>query len=463
MKINQITTFPNNSLSFFGKRKPENINNTQAYLSGGVAAVAVTAASVLAYRNHAGNYRVQLAKSLSKELGKKILAKDLKSVVTKNELLKELPKLKEENYVLTETNLRNGTFLADLHSHSNHSDGTISVENLLNEAAEYGDKLQKLNGKKFMFALSDHDGVDGVKEALKIIALNPKKYENIRFVPATEVSFIFPCHKDSARFKRHGSDVQMPEMLIYSINPFSETSKNFFEKIYSGREKQIEIAINDARSYFKSNEFTEAEYKKFFTNNRKPFLLNQHWKLWNYLHTKARVIAIAKEQNKDAKVLYEEIAQNLRSSGQHLTPYGLNEYIKANRIQTNSKMFDEEFKKNILSSIFPKQIDPKTAHSDFELQLKDIVEYSKKENALLGFAHPAFTMQNFSPNEIRKEMQTIVRDSRGQIKFTEKYHQAYPIGDEVTQAEIDEYNKILDELGLIHVGGRDNHKNTFFP
>lgn len=460
MKVNQITKNSYSSMCFGNKEKTETQNNYKAFI-GGTVTLAVTTASILTYRNHATDYRVQLAKELSKELGKNITAKDLKAVITRKELLKELSKLTEENYILTENNLKNGTFLADLHSHSNYSDGVIGVQNLLDEVAEYGNKLNQLKGKKFLFALSDHDGVEGVKEALKIIAQNPQKYENIRFVPATEISFVFPCQKESPRFRQYGSDVQMPELLIYNINPFSETTNKFFENIYARRESQIDKAIKDACSYYNSNDFTKDEYKKFYMGNRKPFMLNQHWKLWNYINTKSRIVAMAKEQNKDAKVLYEEIFKKTRKG--QLTPYSLDEFIRENKILTKSKMFDEGLKGRLISSIFPKQIDKKNVHSDFEIQLGDIVEYSKKENALLGFAHPAFLMQNFPQNELLQEMRSLVNNCQGQIRFAEKYHQAYPIGKEVTQKELDEYNRVLDALGLINVGGRDNHKGTFFP
>ena len=200
----QITTLNTlNHVGFKQKKNPTKFKHTTNtdYIAGG-AALAVTASSILAYKNYSNSYKIQLARDLSKELGQKITTKHLKSIMTNSELIKELSALTEQNYVASKTNIEKGIFLADLHSHTKYSDGEISVEKLLNQAAEYGNKLNKINGKKFIFAISDHDGIDGVKEALKLIVQDPKKYENIKFVPAAEMSFIIPCHKNSPRYQR---------------------------------------------------------------------------------------------------------------------------------------------------------------------------------------------------------------------------------------------------------------------
>lgn len=449
---------------FWQKNEPTKKNSNKKTQIAVAAGIAITAASVLAYRGYNGSYRVKLAKGLSKELGKKISVKNLKSVMTKSELLKELPKLSEQNYIASENNIKNGIFLADLHSHSNYSDGQISVEKLLDEAAQYGNKLNKMNGKKFIFALSDHDGIDGVKEALKIIAQNPKKYENIKFVPAAEISFVYPCHQDSVRFKKFNSDVQMPEMLIYNINPFSKTTKEFFNKIYTSRNSQIRGAVNKVNFYYHSANFSMIEYEKYFAHeNKNPFLLNQHWRLWNYMHTKSRVAKMAEEQGLDKHILYRNIVKELKNNHKEITPYNLDKYIQEKGIQTESQMIDSNISRILKEKYFPQKNGEKTVSTEYEIQYKDIIEYAKKENAILGFAHPAFTMQNFPVGKELEEMQEMLKLAKGRIKFAEKYHQAYPIGTEVEESELKKYNEIIDKLELINIGGRDNHKDTFIP
>ncbi len=366
------------------------------------SAIGLCGLACLAYHGYSNSYKIKLAHDLSKELGQKISTKNLKSIMSKSELLKELPKLTEQNYVASENNIKNGIFLADLHSHSNFSDGQISVEDLLNQAAEYGNKLEKLNGKKFIFALSDHDGIDGVKEAMKMIAKNPEKFKNIKFVPAAEVSFVMPCQKNSVRYEKFKSDVQMPEVLVYGINPFSETTKNFFEGIYRSRSKQISDSISD---YSQLSNFSRAEYDKYFNpQNKKLCFLNQHWKIWNYVHTKSRVVQMAKEQNVEPNALYEKIFNKMIADKKTMTPYELSNYIKNKNIQTSSNEFDENLKRRLLDKIFPHKIDEKIATSSYELQLSDIAKYAKEENAIIGFAHPAFTMQNFASDKLLESM-----------------------------------------------------------
>lgn len=453
----------NYNIPIFTSTQPDYITETNKYMNKVYLAEASVAGlcgfGFLAYRGYSNSFKVKLARDLSKELGEKITTKNLKSVMSKSELLKELPKLTEQNYVASENNIKNGIFLADLHSHSNFSDGQITVENLLNQAAEYGNKLEKLNGKKFIFALSDHDGIDGVKEAIKIIAKNPEKYKNIKFVPAAEVSFVLPCQKNSVRYEKFKSDVQMPEVLVYGINPFSENSKNFFERIYRLRSKQINDAISD---YSMLSTYSREEYDKFFNpKNKKPCFLNQHWKIWNYVLTKSRVIEMAKEQNVKPKVLYEKIYNEMKANKKSMTPYELNNYIKNKNIQTNSKEFDESLKCRLLNKIFPQKIDENKVKTDYELQLSDIAEYAKKENLVIGFAHPGFTMQNFLPENQLEKMQYLIKQCKGRLKFTEKYHQKYQIGKDISADELKQYNAILDKLGLINIGGRDNHSKSF--
>jgi predicted metal-dependent phosphoesterase TrpH len=70
----------------------------------------------------------------------------------------------------------------DLQSHSTHSDGTLPPAEVVERAANAGVKL---------FALTDHDTVDGVPEALQ--AARVKK---IDLVPAVELSSVHDAYED---------------------------------------------------------------------------------------------------------------------------------------------------------------------------------------------------------------------------------------------------------------------------
>ena len=72
--------------------------------------------------------------------------------------------------------------LFDLQSHSLHSDGELPAAQVVENAAQAGVRL---------LALSDHDTVDGVDEALAAGALH-----GVRVVPATEISAVDGAYED---------------------------------------------------------------------------------------------------------------------------------------------------------------------------------------------------------------------------------------------------------------------------
>lgn len=413
-----------------------------------------------AYLHHKNSYINDLAKDLSRELNKKITRKDLKSIVSNNEIVRLLSNLKEENFIDSVENLKDGTFIADLHSHTNYSDGTISIKEFLDQAANYGNKLNKINGKKFIVALTDHDGVNGTKEALKIIAQEPEKYKNIKFIPGAEVGFVMPSAEESERYKRYKSLVAMPEILVYGINPFSKKTEKFFNDIYKKRKEQIKIAIQEAKNLHPDINYSIEEYTQFFNPQNKFCFLNQHWKIWNYLHTKTQVANLAKEQGENSEKLYSEIAGLLRRD---ITPYSLNQHLITSKKIKTPQDLDSSISEMLTKKIFPTKVDDINVNTNFEIKYQDIVKFTKEENSFMAFAHPGFTMQSFLESDIMNKLQFYIKNSKGRLKFIEKFHQAYPIGKEIEANELEQYNRLIDELKLIQIGGRDNHSKKFIP
>ena len=86
----------------------------------------------------------------------------------------------------------------DLHLHSDFSDGSDSVEVLIK-------KIIKANIK--IFALTDHDTVEGVKQIIKFLPAD------IKFLPSTELT----C--ESNNIKCH--------ILGYNCNPNSQILLDF--------------------------------------------------------------------------------------------------------------------------------------------------------------------------------------------------------------------------------------------
>ena len=84
---------------------------------------------------------------------------------------------------------------ADLHIHSNYSDGSDSIEELLKNITQNEIKI---------FALTDHDTIDGCKEMLK--RLN----QNIKFIPSIELT----CDLENVKchILGYNCDIYNPEL-----------------------------------------------------------------------------------------------------------------------------------------------------------------------------------------------------------------------------------------------------------
>lgn len=105
--------------------------------------------------------------------------------------------------------------LADLHVHSNNSDGSDSVENLVKE-------IKKANLE--IFALTDHDTIAGCIEITKYIS------ENIKFIPSIELT----CQ--TGDIKCH--------ILGFNCNPADEKLNTLIQKGKELRRKKLETRLD---------------------------------------------------------------------------------------------------------------------------------------------------------------------------------------------------------------------------
>lgn len=112
--------------------------------------------------------------------------------------------------------------IADLHVHSNNSDGSDSVENLVN-------KLQK--NKVEIFALTDHDTIAGCVEITKYIP------QNIKFIPSIELT----CQTDD--IKCH--------ILGFNCNPEDEKLNSLIQKGKELRRKKLETRLDYMKNVLK--------------------------------------------------------------------------------------------------------------------------------------------------------------------------------------------------------------------
>ena len=91
-------------------------------------------------------------------------------------------------------NVKKGKFQINLHLHTRHSDGSMSVEDFLDQSARYADKVAQnkdVNGIPFYISsITDHNDFEGSKEAVAAIVEDPKKYKNFKFIPGCEFLFL---------------------------------------------------------------------------------------------------------------------------------------------------------------------------------------------------------------------------------------------------------------------------------
>ena len=105
--------------------------------------------------------------------------------------------------------------VADLHVHSNNSDGSDSVENLVKE-------IKKANLE--IFALTDHDTIAGCIEITKYIP------ENIKFIPSIELT----CQTGDIKCHIRG----------FNCNPADEKLNALIQKGKELRRKKLETRLD---------------------------------------------------------------------------------------------------------------------------------------------------------------------------------------------------------------------------
>lgn len=387
--------------------------------------------------NSVTGYKQTLAECLSKRLNKPINAEDLECVLDKKQFVNELQQLSEKNYVFTPENIGKGIFRADLHSHSTYSDGEISVAKLMEQVSNYSKKLYEKTGKKFLFALTDHDGVEGVKEALEIIAQNPKQFKYLNFVTGSELSY---AHKSTAT----SNPCETSELLAYCFNPFSETTNKFFNGIKTKRQNLIVKYINDLQKYFPDINFNIDEFKQIY-NQEDALLMNIHWKVYHYAQTKKAISELANNQNLNAEELYKQI----------MSKTGKQKYLDSLKAKNllPEFVYEDELIKDINNQYRP--FYNKKVITSSENTLEEIFNvFSQDKETIMGFAHPYYMTERLY--DVKSFADELIKKSGSILKLTESWHQDYK--NNILKTKINNINKIMEDFGLIPLGGRDNHK-----
>ena len=165
---------------------------------------------------------------------------DLKPVVAPNELKQYLKKLLPKHFSLGKAGfyiekdkldlhpLYIGEHRVNLHIHTQNSDGSMTIDQYLEQSNAYSDKVAQKKYKDdippYISAITDHNNVDGVQEVLARVADEPQKYKNFKFVPGCEFMFNDP---------NSGFEFTAFEAVGLGFNPFSEEILNKLSKFVS--------------------------------------------------------------------------------------------------------------------------------------------------------------------------------------------------------------------------------------
>ncbi|MDD3237121.1 MAG: hypothetical protein PHV37_03390 [Candidatus Gastranaerophilales bacterium] len=440
------------------------------------------------------SYKSELLKSMCMKTSD---VSKLDSIVEKSDFLKFLkeiqnsPKVFEvgENF----EGVINKTFGANLHIHTTHSDGQMSVEKLLDQSVKYADKYFEKNKKPFYIAITDHDTTTGCKEALDIITKTPEKFKNLKVVLGSEITTSFENNFSKAPKK--------VDLLAYCVNPFDNNISQLNKNNLLFQQDSVKTVINNANFRFlniltKNN--VEYSYKDFakirpsintttgslalsmkdymqfrliYANivEQNPKLLNEMKKngisLENLDFSEPKRMVMAGKMSKKPfwENYVEEVKNYIKNKAQETNPNAdINELNKCfkNVSQDVITTLDE------LDRVVPDPASDLFVKTAKKLDFDDVVTaFSKDKDIIVGIPHPCIT----SSEEINNpNVYDLMEDLFSRFKkisthnenLYEGYYQSY--WDTVTDSQKSNVNKIAEKYGFLKSGGLDSHFDNIF-
>lgn len=415
----------------------------------------------------------------------------LRSVVAPNEF-KEFINLFDENAYKPDNwldinkvstfdcqSLGNNKFFANLHVHTNHSDGLACVSQILDCAIKIADENAKNGGFGFLLAITDHDTIDGVKEALNIIIQNPEKYRNLKLVTGVEISTVGVDFS----YQKKTLDIHT---LFYCLNPFDEQlnmflnekmhqkynlaceTLNFLKKSLSSvlEELNLNLSLEDAAKIHpmitKGQDEVSHPLKKYIYGE----ILFSY-----YVQNNANLLKKLEEFGVDNKLLsYEKpvyMYKSMFNNERYFFIYkdALQKYL--NFITNNKYNFilpdiPETLVKTLLTG---KEICEKShpscesrlqAFSYFEETLKFL---NSLDSGVISIAHPArINVHNIDRPlfDFFNEFWDVYKKNGKDSAFAyEKYYRSYTSSSKLKM--LDDINKAADLYKLAATGGIDSH------
>lgn len=351
-------------------------------------------------------------------------------------------------------NVANGKFAANLHTHTIYSDGKFTIQELLDQGAEYGNKRVEQLGKDnpFFLALTDHDTLAGCKEAIDIIYKNPEKYKNLRLILGIENTTIVN-YPDVIK-----APVQV-HMLSYGINPYDKALNKYFDDQINVNKSKIRKVIDLANKKF-GNYFSYEEFVKMVPPVEAG-LKSVDYYMKDYLQFKLIYSTCVENKNFDFKSPISKIEKHPDySKGQKYYDY----YFKSLKSEGKVKEISADLRAKLNEIEYSSELHVSPVkYNDLEKAVKFL---STQKDGVLGIAHPgvAFPFANLKgENETLKLYDMIYRDFKEFGKEKAVYAEDnYGVYYKNYEGIAQKLSELSEKYGLKKSGGLDTHIPDIF-
>lgn len=353
----------------------------------------------------------------------------IKRVKTFSELSFKVGEREKPNIVDTNDTryVESGDFCANLHIHTKYSDGIMSIPELLTEAKKY---------KNVLVAITDHDTVEGCKEAQKI---NDKDVDLVLGIEVSTVAINFP--KQPKPLPIH--------LLVYGINPYDKRLNDYLDYKRDGKLRLAKETIKRLNEALPEYDFTLEEASLCH-----PMIMKGQDEVAHPLKKYTSGKILLKHYFPNADFSYEEPIYKFKYLFKGLEPYFIT-YKKALEMYTQCSLPlipDEVIEKIYTARDIYTQAHPSVGKMLDEFSsFEDAVEFFKNFG-VMSIAHPART-RAYTPEFYNYLFYNFKKYGNEKAMFYEKYYQSY----EGTYFK--EWESIIDRAleGLIPSGGIDSH------
>ena len=416
------------------------------------------------------SYDQKLSKDLNRVMGADIPAKNLKNIISGEELRLILPQLSTQNFISSAQNQEAGIYGVDLDYITSYSyNGNDDLFDVLDNAAQYSNFYHKRTGKNFIFAITDNDTVEGITHALRYIGDNPDQFKHLSFVPGVKMSFAHKAPNSNIGYENS-------RMLIYGINPFSDNINSFVngvkcvdgvDGILTKRQAMVYDFIKEASKLYKSfiykiPEFTEQNaisLKKDFGQS------DLYWRVREYISSKGDTeVNGFRMTPKEIYTFAEDIFAGMDTV-----------YKGSDNKSPFSIIIGDEKEANILiKKLFDKystHYNPETRkiESAAETIYGNLIDCMAKENPkpIMALSAPYYFSHHFEKPGVKEFanvagfMHVLQKKSNGMLVGFESVVPSYDLDKNLTTLDIENFNSyIKNNTNLVEVGGSFATRDT---